>query len=230
VYCYARGFVKDFINPRLKWGEEIIVKENALAALARELPHARRGTILLSSITDPYQPVEEKFKLTRGILKRLLEFQFPVSILTKSPLVRRDFDLISKFKEVEVGFTIITLSEEFRKLIEPNAPSIQSRLEALKFFKENGVSTYMFVGPILPIITELYLDELIKEAKEAADQVIFDKFNFKYGSYSNLKKALRGSELWSKMESRFSNTFYQRTKEEVIKICSRYGVNFNFCY
>lgn len=230
IYCYARGFVKEFINPGLKWGEEVIVKENAPAVLARELPHAKRGRVLLSSITDPYQPVEEKFKLSREILRRLLEFQFPVSILTKSPLVKRDLDLISKFKEIEVGFTIITLSEEFRELIEPNAPSIQARLETLRFFKERGIKTYMFVGPILPIVTELYLNELIKEAKEVTDEIIFDKFNFRYNSYLNLKEALNKSDLWWRMEDRFSSTFYRKTKEEVKRICSNYGVKFSFCY
>ena len=84
-----------------------------------------RGHVMISSVTDPYQPMEEKYKLTRRCLEVLLPHQFSVDILTKSPLVLRDLDLLKKFKEMEVGITITTDDDEIRKIFEPNAPPIE---------------------------------------------------------------------------------------------------------
>jgi len=83
---------------------------------------------MISSVTDPYQPVENQYKLTRQCLEVLLAYQFPVSILTKSSLVLRDLDLIKRFKEMEVGITITTDNDKIREIFEPNAPSIETRI------------------------------------------------------------------------------------------------------
>ena len=233
AYCYARGFVKEFINQNLKWGEEVLVKINAPKILARELPKARKGLVLLSSITDPYQPIESRYQLTRRILQRLLSFQYPISILTKSKLVKRDLDIISRFKEAEVGFTIVTLNEEYKKILEPKASKIRERLETLKIFKKEGVHTYMFVGPILPVITEKDLEELVKVAKDVADEIIFDKFNLKYRSFENLSKVLgrKTPELWKEMLQKFMDkNFPTKIKARAKELCSKFSLSCSFCY
>ena len=106
-YCYAT-FMKRFTGHQEPWGSFVDVKVNAPAILPKQLARARRGNVLISSVTDGYQPIESKYKLTRQCLEVLLEYQFPVDILTKSPLVLRDMDIMEKFKEIEVGLTITT--------------------------------------------------------------------------------------------------------------------------
>ena len=233
AYCYARGFVKEFINQDLKWGEEVLVKINAPKILAKELPKARKGLVLLSSITDPYQPIESRYQLTRRILQRLLSFQYPISILTKSKLVERDLDIISRFKEAEVGFTIVTLNEEYRRILEPKASKIAERLETLRIFKKEGIHTYMFVGPILPVITEKDLKELVREAKEVAREIIFDKFNFKYKSLDTLGRMLKEKApgLWREMLMEFKDrNFPEKMKIRARELCSKFSVPCSFCY
>ena len=111
-YCYARLFMKRYSGHKEPWGEFVDVKINAPEVLRKQLQRAKRGTVWISSVCDPYQPLEAKYELTRRCLKELLEKQFPVNIQTKSKLVLRDMDLLTEFKEIEVGFTITTSDEK----------------------------------------------------------------------------------------------------------------------
>jgi DNA repair photolyase len=136
-YCYA-SFMKRFTGHMEPWGEFVDVKVNAPEVLRCQLRRARRGSILIGTVTDPYQPAEKKYRITRGCLEALLECQFPINILTRSPLVVRDIDLFERFEDISVGISITTDREEIRKTFEPNAPSIQSRMEALKRVHKAG--------------------------------------------------------------------------------------------
>ncbi len=121
VYCYARYFSPTEVKER--WGEVVVVKSNLLEVLRREVAIKRKGVVGVSTITDPYQPIESERKLTRGSLKILLESGFRVSIQTKSPLVLRDLDLLLSHKEkVDVGLTITTANRDLSKTLEPLAP------------------------------------------------------------------------------------------------------------
>lgn len=153
AYCYA-SFMKRFTGHREPWGSFVDVKTNAPALLEREIGKARRGTILLSSVTDPYQPLEATYRVTRGCLQVLAGSDLPVHILTKSPLVLRDLDLLSTFKDVQVGITITTGSEAVRKVFEPRTPPISARIDALERLHGEGLSTYAFIGPVLPMEPE----------------------------------------------------------------------------
>lgn len=149
-YCYAE-FMKKYTGHAEPWGTFVDAKVNAAEALERELRRAERGVVMLSSVTDCYQPLEERYRLTRACLERLLEHRFPVRILTKSPLVLRDLDLLRQFPEIEVGLTVTTDDERMRQLFEPGAPPIAARVEALRRLRAAGVRTYVFVGPMLPM-------------------------------------------------------------------------------
>jgi len=96
--------MKRFTGHREPWGEFVDVKVNAPQVLRRQLMKARPGAVLLSSVTDPYQPLEKTYRLTRGCLEALLEHDFSVDLLTRSPLCLRDLDLIRQFKKIDVGF------------------------------------------------------------------------------------------------------------------------------
>ncbi len=135
---------------------------------------AARGHVLISSVTDPYQPVEEKYKLTRGCLEVLLPHQFSVNILTKSPLVLRDLDLLKQFKDLEVGITITTDDDEIRKIFEPHAPPIEARIQALKTLAKAGLKTYAFIGPLLPMNPE----GLAEKINPYVHSVLIDRMNY----------------------------------------------------
>ena len=101
------------------WGAFVDVKVNAPLLLEKQLSRAERGTVILSSVTDPYQQIEAKYKLTRACLIALSNYDFPVEILTKSPLVLRDMDVIIKCGQIEVGLTISTDDDSIRRIFEP---------------------------------------------------------------------------------------------------------------
>jgi len=150
------------------------VKINAPEILQRQLKRARNGRVMISSVTDAYQHIESKYKLTRQCLEILLQNQSPVDILTKSPLVLRDMDIIKKFKDIEVGITITTNDEEIRKVFEPNAPSIIARMRALKTLHDNRIKTYAFIGPALPMNPET----LSEKINTHVDSIIIDRMNY----------------------------------------------------
>lgn len=118
--------------------------------------------------------LRENTKVTRQCLEVLLRYQFPVDILTKSPLVLRDMDLIKRFEDIEVGITITTDDEVIRKAFEPKAPTIAARINALKTLHDNGIKTYVFIGPLLPMNPESLLEKIIPYA----DSIIIDRMNY----------------------------------------------------
>jgi DNA repair photolyase len=172
-YCYAT-FMKRFTGHTEPWGSFLDVKTNAPEVLHRQMKKAARGHVLISSVTDPYQPVEEKYKLTRRCLEVLLPHQFSVDILTKSPLVLRDLDLLKQFKELEVGITITTDDDEIRKIFEPHAPPIEARIQALKTLSKAGLKTYAFIGPLLPMDPE----GLSEKINPYVHSVLIDRMNY----------------------------------------------------
>ena len=172
-YCYAT-FMKRYSGHTEAWGSFVDVKINAPEILQKQLKRAKRGRVLISSVTDAYQPIESKYKLTRQCLEILLQNQFPVDILTKSPLVLRDTDLIKKFKDIEVGITITTNDEKMQKIFEPNAPSIMARIRTLKALHDKGINTYAFIGPVLPMNPEA----LSEKIRPHVDSIIIYKMNY----------------------------------------------------
>jgi DNA repair photolyase len=172
-YCYATC-MKRFTGHAEAWGSFVDVKVNSPEVLQRQLPGKAMGRVMISSVTDAYQPIEAKYKLTRKCLEVLLQHQFPVDILTKSPLVLRDLDLIKEFKDIEVGVTVTTNDEKIRKVFEPKAPSITARINTLKKLHNNGINTYAFIGPVLPMNPEALLEKI----NPHVDSIIIDRMNY----------------------------------------------------
>ena len=150
AYCYARLFMRRYSGHSEPWGAFVDVKINAPELLGRQLVRARKGTVWISSVCDPYQPVEKTYHLTRKCLIELAHRQFPVQVQTKSALVLRDIDVLKRFETVEVGFTVTTDDERTASLFEPKVSSISERLESLGMIRAAGIRTFAFVGPILP--------------------------------------------------------------------------------
>jgi len=173
-YCYARLFMKRYSGHKEAWGDFVDVKINAPEVLQKQLGKAKTGTVWISSVCDPYQPLEATYELTRRCLKELVKKQFPVNIQTKSALVLRDLDLFKEFEEIEVGFTITTDDEKVAKLFEPKASSVKDRLAALAKIHSFGIKTFVFIGPLLPGNPE----RLIENLAEKADTIFIDKMNY----------------------------------------------------
>jgi DNA repair photolyase len=180
LYCYAT-FMGRFVNePRNEWGNYVYVKKNAVELARKQLatwPADKADcSIFFSSVTDPYQGIEQKYQLTRGILKELIACHYPgkVSILTKSPLVLRDIDLIKQLN-IEVGVTVTTTDDKLSRTLEVTAPLASRRFDTLKQLVENGISTYAFIGPLLPHFRyqPLLLDELFRKIAETGTKDIY---------------------------------------------------------
>jgi DNA repair photolyase len=138
IYCCAT-FMKKYSGHLEDWGTFVDAKVNAPDVLARQLRRASRGTVILSSVTDPYQPVEEVYRLARECLETLRRHQWPVEVLTKSPLVLRDMDVLRAFDDIDVGLTVTTDDEKIREVFEPGAPPIADRIEALRTLHRHGI-------------------------------------------------------------------------------------------
>jgi DNA repair photolyase len=156
LYCYA-SFMGRFVKePVDRWGAYVAVKTNAVTVCEAELkrwsPARRRASILLSSVTDPYHGIEATYRLTRGILEIFAREAYPgkVSILTKSPLVLRDVEVLRQLPQVEVGLTVTTTDDHLSRLLEVRAPRASRRLRTLQQLHAAGLTTYAFVGPLLP--------------------------------------------------------------------------------
>jgi DNA repair photolyase len=181
LYCYASfmgRFVKEPIN---NWGNYVYVKTNAVSIFEKDLKHwpseKRQASMLLSSVTDPYHGVESKYRLTRGILEILAREDYPglVSILTKSPLVLRDTEVLHQINQIEVGMTVTTTDDQLGRFLEVRAPLTSRRLQTLKQLHEEGFHTYAFVGPLLPHFRYFpdLLENLFAKLAEVQIQSVF---------------------------------------------------------
>ena len=174
-YCYA-SFMKRFTNHPEPWGEFIDVKN---WPAIKDRGQFRGKEAFFSSVTDPYQPHEARFKRTRMILEQLQGSGIRLSISTKSDLILRDLDLIKTFPGSRVSWSINTLDEEFRKEMD-RAVSIERRLEAMRQFYEAGIETTCFISPIFPGITDV--KAIIEQVKGQCNLVWLENLNLR-GDY-----------------------------------------------
>lgn len=151
-YCYAAFFTPTQAMQD-EWGQWVRVKDNALDLLKRRRnrPLIDRA-IYMSSVTDPYQPVEKRLELTRALLRELLDYhQVHLVIQTRSPLVCRDLDLIREFASARVNMTVTTDDETIRKAFEPTCPPNTLRLDAIRDVAAAGIDTCVTLAPLLPV-------------------------------------------------------------------------------
>ena len=128
IYCYA-NFMKRFTNHKEPWGEFVDIKINAAELIPNK--DLSNKTVVISSVTDPYNSLEKKYKLTRNILEKLIPLNPNLNILTKSNLIIRDIDLIKQFKNCSVSISFSSLDENIQKEIEPKASSPKEKIFAL---------------------------------------------------------------------------------------------------
>jgi len=206
-YCYARLFMRRYSGHKEPWGEFVDAKINAPEVLKKQLERAKKGTVWVSSVCDPYQPLEAEYGLTRRCLEELTKSRFPVNIQTKSTLVLRDLDLFRKIEQIEVGFTITTNDEAIAKLFEPGAAPVNERLKALERIHSSGIKTYAFIGPLLPGNPE----KLVADLSGLVNKVFIDRMNY----LSSMRGFYRQVGLESAMEDEFFLEYKARLTSEL---------------
>ncbi|MDP2845214.1 MAG: radical SAM protein [Candidatus Methanoperedens sp.] len=224
VYCYAPSVIH---WDKEKWGELVEVKINIPRILSKELRIKKKGVVGLGTVTDPYQPVEKKYEITRRCLELLLMHDFPVCIQTKSSLVLRDIDLLKKFSNIEVGVTLTTLDDSVRAKLEPGASSVEGRLRALSELSKNGIKTWVFLGPVMPYITDVEaLVDAIAEVKPK--YVLVDRLRLKDGVWERVREFIGGfkPEMLADYERIFlkGEDYYKGVFERVMGRCRDNGV------
>jgi DNA repair photolyase len=237
VYCYAR-FMTRFSNHQGEWGSFVDIKVNASEVLKKQIPKMQPGLVCLSTVTDPYQPFEKKYQLTRQILTTLTAYHFPISILTKSDLVLRDMDILNQLNRnaCEVGFSIAFWDEKIQSAFEPNSPAVGKRIKALKELHSQNIKTWIFIAPILPILTQQTLSELLNEINGFVDYILVDKLNIKCGNWRGISKRLNTH--FPELTTEWKNILFHKEKRlaynetiyrQISDYCQKYNIQVQSC-
>lgn len=218
-YCYARFFAPSK-EEQIDWGNWVKVKENALELLKktfRARSQTKRleygDTIYMSSVTDPYQPIENKINLTRSLLQELIEIQPRLTIQTRSPIVLRDIDLLKQFKHIRVNLTITTDSEEVKIRYEPHCPAISVRLKTAQKLAREGIPIGISISPMLPISNP---DKFAQQIAELNAQEYVTQF-FK-PTRSRFSAGTSASSLQKMIEDNWTKEDYDNVREILIKV------------
>ena len=221
-YCYA-CFMKRFTGHEEPWGSFVDVK------YWKPLAHPERYAgkeVFLGSVTDPYQPAEEKYRRTRAVLEELRGSGVKLSIATKSDLVLRDLDLIQSFPEARVSWSINTLDERFKDDMD-KAVSIGRRLAAMKAFHDAGVRTTCFISPIFPGITDV--PAIIQRAKDDCNLIWLENLNLR-GTFKPVilqyirEKRPELEPLYRDIYQRGSRGYWQALDEALRAYCEGLGL------
>jgi DNA repair photolyase len=199
TFCYVRAFERRADRPSdERYGHSIRVKVNIAAVLAAELrrPAWRRDHVAIGAATDPYQPAEGRYRLTRACLEALAAARNPLHVITRGPLIVRDLDLLveaASRAEVSVTFSVPTLDEEIWRRTEPGTAPPRQRLRALARLVDAGVRTGVGMAPILPGISDRpeLLADVVRAARDAgATNVWANLLHLKPGTREHFLRAL----------------------------------------
>jgi DNA repair photolyase len=226
-YCYA-VFMKKFTGHTEPWGDFVDVKVNAPEKSSR---------ISFSTVCDPYQPLELKYQITRQCLEILMSYRHSVSILTKSTIVVRDIDILSRLHKIKVSFTITTTDEKVRKVFEPGTPSTEKRFKALRTLSHSGIRASVFVAPVLPYLSdsEKNLADILKSAKlSGAEYVMFDTLNPYPKVWHNVRRLVKNHfpEAMECYDYYHSNRrmYKVRLREKIARLGDRYNIEYKFVF
>ncbi|MFX0000832.1 MAG: radical SAM protein [Candidatus Hodarchaeota archaeon] len=226
IYCYAEFMIRFTGHKGDKWGQFLDIKTFDINKIK---PQKYSGKIiLLSSVTDPYLPLEKKYQNTRKILQRLVGTDAEISILTKSKLVVRDIDLFKKFKKIRVGISISTLNEDFARIIERAASKPLERLDAIKQIYEAGIETYTFISPFFPEITDY--KAIIEEFREYSTRFSFENLNFRPHNVPRIMKIIK--QFYPKLISKYKiiqkdRSYWDILEDEIKDYCEVKNLNYS---
>ena len=227
IYCYAR-FMKRFTDHHEPWGKFLDVKINAAELIPKDTKKYRNKLIMISSVTDSYQPAERKYKLMRRILENLIPLQPDLSVMTKSDLITRDIDLLKKFKKCIAGVSLSLLDDSIRKEVEPFASSVERRINAVRELKKAKIQTFIFISPMFPELTNW--KGIVEKTKNFVDEYWFENLNIRATNWWDIKKWLRNShpDLLEKYRQIYftKNDYWDRIEEEIDNYGKKNHLNF----
>jgi DNA repair photolyase len=173
IYCFARPTHAYLgMSPGIDFESRLFAKPNAAELLAKELsaPGYTPKTIAMGTNTDPYQPIEKKLRITRSILEVLREFRHPVGIVTKSPLVLRDIDILGDMAEMglaKIALSVTTLDRKLARMMEQRAGTPPRRLQAIKGLSDAGIPTGVMFAPVIPALNDSEMEAVLSAAADA---------------------------------------------------------------
>lgn len=173
IYCFARPTHSYMgLSPGLDFESRLFAKPDAARLLERELsrPGYVPRTIAIGTNTDPYQPIEKKWRIMREILEVLEAFNHPVGIVTKSALIARDIDILGRMAErglAKVAFSVTTLDRKLARTMEPRAATPARRLEAMRVLSNAGIPVSVMIGPVIPALNDGEIERILDSATAA---------------------------------------------------------------
>lgn len=180
TYCYAM-YLPQNERPKEEWGRWFAAKTNAVELARRHGKKVAGKAVYMSSVTDPYQPIERSLFLTRGILETLVPHQPRLVVQTRGPLVVRDIDIFSQFHSLRVNISIPTDSERVRLAFEPKAPPLEKRWQAIRELQAAGIPVGICVTPTLPLEDAQRFAANLAEAK--AEVLVLQDFHDANGGF-----------------------------------------------
>lgn len=229
-YCYA-SFMKRFTGHAEDWGTFVDIKECPNLKAPRNLSEK---TLLISSVTDPYQPLEKKYGATKKILQKLAGTSAKIEILTKSDLVLRDIELFLQFSNIRIGISMNTLDDTFRKDMEPGASTVIRRLNALKVLHDAGIPTYLFISPIFPEITDI--EELVNTAFPYVEEICFENLNLRGVQTGQMLSYIKEkypslTSLYQSIYLQHNTKYWEYMENQICSLQTRYSIKFtNYFY
>lgn len=173
IYCYARpSHAYLNLSPGLDFETKLFFKPDAARLLERELaaPGYRCSPITIGANTDPYQPIEREYRVTRSLIEVLARYQHPLSIITKSSMVERDIDLLAPMAAlnlVAVFISVTTLDNQLKRTLEPRTASPAARLRTIRTLSAAGIPVGVMVAPVIPVLTDAELENIIEACAAA---------------------------------------------------------------
>lgn len=210
----------------------IYVKTNASTILEKELDQLEKGVIIIGSVHDPYQKAEEKYEITKNLLKTIKKYPFSGHILTKSNLVLRDIDLLSDMRCV-VTISITSLDKNITHIFEENVPSSKERLQTVETLMEHGIKTGLALMPVLPFIVESELEDVVKAANSSNVQYLLHKHLELKGDQKRIFKDIIQNHyphLLSKYDELYKDEFKPDEKyiveldKRMHELCKKYNI------
>jgi DNA repair photolyase len=211
-----------------EWGKKVLVKQGIEEILRKEVKVKRKGTVGVSTVTDPYQPLESKTEITRRCLEILRSSGFKVSIQTKSELVLRDSDLFGS--GFDLGVTIITTNEDISRLLEPGASPPDARAHVLEELSSK-IETWVFFGPVIPRVNDSKdeIKKVTEVARRTRSLLFFDWFRPKAWATERLLSSLRG-KFDINTELLYDREWKNRVLHMVQNVCHELGVRFQLAF
>jgi len=195
LYCYAPYVTK---RQRAEW-TTVLARTDLPLVLAKEI-RGKKGMIGLGTVTDPYQEAERHLLITRRCLMEIVPHGLSVSVLTKSDLILRDLDLYKELKG-EVGITVTSVNDELSRTMEPGAPLPGRRIDALRRMADEGLNAYALIGPLLPLLTERDVDDLVEALSSTGIRwVMLDRFRPRPGMFDDIARRPNGAEVSDRLE------------------------------